>query len=70
MTKVTATRGRYAPNSIGAGNNSTCGTVTIGCTLDDGGNPVGGTEYWNGTGYQYGGGSYLTQDTITYEPSN
>ena len=43
VTKVTATKGASAPNSIGAGYNGTCGMVTIGCTLDNGGNPVGGT---------------------------
>ena len=43
VTQVTATKGEYAPDSIGKGNNfSTCGTVTIGCTLDGDGNPVGG----------------------------
>ena len=30
VTKVTATNGKNAPNSIGAGQGSTCGTVTIG----------------------------------------
>ena len=30
VTKVTATKGEYAPNSIGAGEYGTCGTVTIG----------------------------------------
>ena len=30
VTKVTATKGEYATNSIGAGNVGTCGTVTIG----------------------------------------
>ena len=30
VTKVTATAGDIAPNSIGAGDNGTCGTVTIG----------------------------------------
>lgn len=30
VTKVTATKGEYATNSIGAGNFGTCGTVTIG----------------------------------------
>ena len=30
MTSVTATKGFDAPNSIGAGYNGTCGTVTIG----------------------------------------
>lgn len=44
VTSVTATKGDYATNSIGAGaGECTCGTVTIGCTLDTDGNPVGGT---------------------------
>ena len=43
VTQVTATKGNEAPNSIGAGNKATCGTVTIGCTLDNDGNPEGGT---------------------------
>lgn len=30
VTQVTATKGSDAPNSIGAGNNGSCGTVTIG----------------------------------------
>ena len=72
VTKVTATKGTFAINSIGAGEGSTCGKVTIGCTLDGGGNAVGGTVYWDGSDYNYpnGGGNYLTQATITYEPSN
>ena len=49
VTQVTATKGTSAPNSIGKGygsstSPSTCGTVTIGCTLDGSGNPVGGTQ--------------------------
>ena len=32
VTKVTATKGNSAPNSIGAGNSGSCGTVTIGDT--------------------------------------
>jgi hypothetical protein len=42
---VSSTRGSYAKNSIGRDYNyepSTIGTVTIGCTLDAQGNPVGG----------------------------
>ena len=70
MTKVTATKGTYANNSICAGENSKCGKVTIGCTLDGGGNPVGGTVYWDGEDYLNGGYTYLKQDTITYQPSN
>ena len=69
VTKVTATKGTGAPNSIGAGYNSKCGKVTIGCTLD-GGNPVGGKVYWDGSDYQSDGDTYLRQATITYEPSN
>jgi hypothetical protein len=42
VTRVTATKGSSANYSIGAGKNGTCGTVTIGCTLDGNGNPVGG----------------------------
>ena len=70
VTKVTATKGDLANNSIGAGEGSKCGKVTIGCTLDGGGNPVGGKVYWDGLVYQNDGGTYLTQATIIYEPSN
>ena len=38
VTQVTATKGAGANNSIGAGNDGTCGTVTI-----------GGTVYWDGS---------------------
>ena len=43
VTKVQATKGFNCANSIGAGSGGTCGTVTIGCSLDGDGNPVGGT---------------------------
>ena len=44
VTSVTATKGDGATNSIGAGGGTgTCGTVTIGCTLNNDGYPVGGT---------------------------
>lgn len=43
VTKVQATKGFNCANSIGAGSDGTCGTVTIGCSLDGDGNPVGGT---------------------------
>ena len=43
VTKVTANKGSDATYSIGAGNDGTCGKVTIGCTLNSDGNPVGGT---------------------------
>ncbi len=42
---VSSTRGSYARNSVGRDYNyepSTIGTVTVGCTLDAQGNPVGG----------------------------
>jgi hypothetical protein len=48
VTSVTATKGEDATNSIGAVIFGTCGTVTIGCTLDGNGNPVGGTVYPDG----------------------
>ena len=45
------------PNSIGAGHGTwaKCGTVTI-----------GGIVYWDGTAYQNGGNTYLTQATTVY----
>ena len=55
VTSVTATKGTDAPNSIGKGYGASCGTVTI-----------GGTVYWNGSAYQNGGDTYLTQSTLTY----
>ena len=58
VTSVTATKGTGATNSIGAGDSGRCGTVTIGGTLDSGGNPVGGT-----TGAK-------SEDTYTYPPSS
>jgi len=56
VTQVTATKGEDAPNSIGAGDGGTCGTVTIGCTLDGDGNPVGGQT------------GPISQSPYTYEP--
>jgi hypothetical protein len=57
VTRVTATRGSDAINSIGKEDEtySTCGTVTI-----------GGTIYWDGSAYQNGGDSYLTQSSLVY----
>ena len=62
VTLVTATKGGDAFNSIGRGSNSVfypdqavCGTVTI-----------GGTVYWDGSNYQNGGDSYLTNGTLVY----
>lgn len=47
VTSLTATKGSAAVNAtIGRSVNnpySTCGTITLGCTLDGSGNPVGGT---------------------------
>lgn len=55
VTQVTATKGSGATNSIGSGQKSTCGTVTI-----------GGTEYWDGSAYKNGGDTYLTTSPLTY----
>ena len=55
MTIRFFTKGSEAPNSIGAGDNGTCGTVTI-----------GGAVYWNGSTYENGGDTYLTQGTLVY----
>ena len=44
VTQVTAIKGEDAPNSIGAGLEGECGTVTI-----------GGMEYWKNSQYQNGG---------------
>ena len=65
VTSMTATKGGSdAPNSIGAGNQGTCGTVTIGDTV-----------YWDettsGSGtyeYKNGGDTYLTPNTLIYQP--
>ena len=52
VTSVTATSGGGYAQSIGAGDGASaggmCGTVTIGCTLDESGNPVGGETYPDG----------------------
>ena len=50
MTSVTATSGGGDAQSIGADASAggMCGTVTIGCTLDESGNPVGGKTYPDG----------------------
>ena len=58
VTSVTATKGQNAPKSIGAVDFGTCGTVTIGCTLDGDGNPVGGTVYHDG----------ISESPYTYVP--
>lgn len=55
VASVTATKGVDATHSIGkGGSNTTCGTVTIGCTLDGEGNPVGGeVGYIEDSPYSY-----------------
>ena len=61
VTKVTATKGSGAPNSIGPGQNGSCNSVTI-----------GDTQYWGWVstsmeyGYQNGGDTYLTQSPLVY----
>ena len=60
VTQVTATKGEYAPDSIGKGkDSSTCDKVTI-----------GGVVYWdwNGSVYQYqnGGDTYLPNSPLIY----
>ena len=58
VTRVTATKGTDAPNSIGIGfrdNENTCGTVTI-----------GGTVYWQNNAYVGDGETYLKQSQIVY----
>ena len=58
VTSVTATAGNGAKNSIGTGNRFVFyGTITIGCTLDEDGNPVGGLGYPDIVG-GYGTGTY------------
>ena len=60
VTRVTATKGTDAPNSIGIGfrdNENTCGTVTI-----------GGTVYWQNNAYVGDGETYLKQSQIVYQP--
>ena len=55
VTSVTATKDEDTPNSIGAGDYGTCGTVTI-----------GGTVYYENNAYVGTGSTYLTQDQIVY----
>ena len=57
VTRLTATKIGSATHSIGTGTGGTCGTITI-----------GGTVYWDGSSYQNGGDTYLTQSTLIYEP--
>ena len=59
VSRVTATKGSGATNSIGfAGSDfGSCGQVTI-----------GGTVYWDGSAYQNGGETYLATSPLTYQP--
>ena len=73
VTSVTATKGTYSTHSIGEGGysegrQSTCGTVTIGCTLDSDGKPVGGTVYWQDDAAVGNGATYLATNPLEYEP--
>ena len=64
VTSVTARTSddNPGPNSIGAGTDGNCGTVTI-----------GGIVYWDGSSYQNDGDKDthpgLKQDTYTYAPN-
>ena len=55
VTSVTVTKGAGAIDCIGRGAGGGCGTVTI-----------GGTVYWDGSAYQNGGDTYLTQSPLVY----
>ena len=58
VTKVTATKGDGADNSIGAGKYCNCGTVTI-----------GGNVYYDGSDYQNDGATYLATSPLIYDPA-
>ena len=60
VTKVTATKGENAAQSIGKGRGgkATCGTVTI-----------GGTKYWENNAAVNGGDTYLATSPLTYDPA-
>ncbi len=59
VTKVTATKGTNATDSVGRGKNcGACGAVTI-----------GGTVYWDGSAYKNDGATVLGQSPYTYQPS-
>ena len=60
VKSVKATKGENSPNSIGKGIAGSCGSVIIGCTLDDDYTPIGGTVYDNGIG----------DSPFTYQPSH
>ena len=48
VTSVKATSGGGYAQSIGAGARGMCGKITIGCTFDEDGDPVGGETYPDG----------------------
>ena len=60
VTKVTATKGENAAQSIGKGRGgkATCGTVTI-----------GGTKYWENNAAVNGGDTYLATSPLIYDPT-
>ena len=59
VTRVTATKGSGASNSIGFAEalGGSCGQVTI-----------GGTVYWDGSAYQNDGEAFLATSPLTYQP--
>ena len=68
VTKVTAkSNGTYSIGPDGSAYGS-CGTVTIGCTLDGNGNPVGGTVYLQNYSFLNDGATYLATKPLIYEP--
>jgi len=54
VTSVEAWKGPNA-NCVGAGESGTCGTVTI-----------GGTMFWDGSSFQNGGDTYLTNEKLVF----
>ena len=56
VTKVEATKGSNVQYSIGKGRWADCGTVTIGCTLNSDGLPIGGST------------GYISTSPYTYQP--
>ena len=56
VTKIEVTKGEKAQHSIGKGGKGDCGTVTIGCTLNSDGAPIGGST------------GYISDSPYTYQP--
>ncbi len=68
VTKVTATKGTDLSSlcSIGVGFYYNDGATIMSST--SGAVTIGGTEYWDGSAYQNGGDTYLTQSPLVYQP--